>query len=298
MRKICHSEDQIKLLLCITLVSALFGQYVLASTSTCDERLQQRQSASAPLVAPGHFTPDLQSASEGKLEFASDWGTVGPITYPSGTSLPSHIFRMTIDRGESFGSLEVSTITILMPQGLVIYKFGKEEADELIKNIVWMILELPLVHLDALKEVYVMETPSRSQDSDNKSLGEGYFMGASSGKCELYPVSHETIAKNPLLAREAFFHEFGHLLAAKLSGDVFKVPDGYLRVASEDANQVSEYGATAIWEDFAETVRLYLLSKGGAAWDPSKIIWPHNVVANPRAQFPHRFAFLDRVFTH
>ena len=78
-------------------------------------------------------------------------------------------------------------------------------------------------------------------------------------------------------------HEFGHTVAFKFFGTGHP-PPRYLAAMKRDARGISAYGDSALTEDFAEAVRVYLSSDGRRS---APIL---------RRKFAARFEFLDELF--
>jgi hypothetical protein len=66
------------------------------------------------------------------------------------------------------------------------------------------------------------------------------------------------------MATDTFNHEFGHLLAQKLTNGKSFVPVGWEAAIAADGQTVSEYAKASPTEDFAETWSLYAKLKSGA----------------------------------
>lgn len=92
------------------------------------------------------------------------------------------------------------------------------------------------------------------------------------------------MASNFQLTDDLIRHEYGHILAIEVYGK--HAPDeAWLEAIKRDRASVSKYGDTATWEDFAETVELYL-----------RLEAENNLKDKRWQKYKYRFAELDQIF--
>ena len=131
--------------------------------------------------------------------------------------------------------------------------------------------------LAGLTKIRIVDEAGPNQEAANAWKGVITFFGKSA-------VSSEDRAELDSFTRGAFYHELGHHIAGYRFGNSdMKNHCGWLKAMQADANSPCQYAKNTRAEDFAETVRLYFLRRGGLEGDA-------------RERHPNRFAFLDELF--
>jgi len=149
---------------------------------------------------------------------------------------------------------------------------GKVNA-RLKKNALEAINSLPVEAFDGLKTL-TWSNRGPSKLSQRLSIAG---TANNSGHMVIFPLGRTT----KRAASEVLAHELGHTLSIHKYHEFFS--PGWKKAKKKDGVKVSDYGETTISEDFAEAMRVYLVSDGG-----TRVPYYAN-------RFRNRFAELDKL---
>lgn len=168
---------------------------------------------------------------------------------------------------------------------IVVPKWKPEEVHRVTQGIVASVMELPPTLLSSTHTIR-MNALANYQDDIWRSRYRGFTESwgtADNGVIDLYPTSFHQMANMDVTVRDFFRHEHSHNIARRLFGSVEPPPE-YAQISVFDPYIASEYARNSVAEDFAETLAIYLRTRGGAL-DPTQ-----------RQNFPNRFSYFDRLF--
>lgn len=184
--------------------------------------------------------------------------------------------------------------------------FTSEQKDYFLKVLRELIGVLPKNHYNKIDEINILDKKSfdtkgeSSIDIFNPSRTILIFYSTISGENNLNTNYRESL----------FFHEFAHALSIKVFGKY--IPKGYDEAIFKDGNFVSSHSKRRAAEDFADSVALYLVTRGGIDDQTIDYSELNNKLFTSfyldekmgrkistkgvRNLFKHRYEFIDKLF--
>lgn len=185
--------------------------------------------------------------------------------------------------------------------------YYKEEYIERVKNkLIDTLSLLPRSHYDKISSIQIKADQKPHSPRTHGDAGSPNEYTFETELRFFRPEGQDENAVTLKTGRHAIIHEFGHAVSRALYRT--SEPKGYEDAIKLDRNEVGSYAKVNVSEDFAETVAMYILLKGGLNFDKglakklqkeSLRDYYFSMHDNPfsiRTKFKHRFAYLDKFF--